>query len=115
MDKKHGRFDHGGMKKPLQNRHRSEFVPVYLAEWLTALGVAPVELVKAEVISEGYLSSLRSGRKVRPSPAKLKEIGTFLKIQWTDLYRPPPPKQVVEGIADLGAATVERIRGRQSN
>jgi transcriptional regulator with XRE-family HTH domain len=105
-------FDHARVSQPPKKRARKQPVPVYLAEWLDFLEVAPVELVKAEVISEGYLSLLRNGKRVNPSPGKLMQIGTFLKIQWTDLYRRPPTAEAMSAIESLGVDTVERIRRR---
>lgn len=110
MDNSSIRFDHGGMKKAVKKRPPKQYVPVYLAEWLTVLGVAPVDLVKAEVISEGYLSLLRNGKKLNPSPAKLMEIGGFLGIQWTDLYKRPPSQTALDEVDNFGAATLARIR-----
>jgi hypothetical protein len=75
MDITGRRFDHGAVKRTVLKRPPRQYAPVYLAEWLRALQVAPVELVKAGVISEGYLSLLRSGKRINPSPGKLMQIG----------------------------------------
>jgi transcriptional regulator with XRE-family HTH domain len=97
------------MAKAPKKRSPKQYAPVYLAEWLRILNVAPVELVKADVISEGYLSLLRNGRRLNPSPGKLMQIGAFLGIEWTDLYRLPPTADAVAGFDALGSATVDRI------
>jgi hypothetical protein len=110
MDITGRRFDHGAVKRTVLKRPPRQYAPVYLAEWLRALQVAPVELVKAGVISEGYLSLLRSGKRINPSPGKLMQIGGFLRIQWTDLYRPPPSREALEEIGAVDPATLARMR-----
>jgi hypothetical protein len=106
------RFNDGVVKRTAPKRPPKQYVPVYLAEWLTVLGVAPVDLVKAGVISEGYLSHLRAGKKVNPSPGKLMQIGTFLGIQWTDLYRPPPSRGALDEVGPLDPVTLARVRSK---
>lgn len=104
--------DHRGlMTRPPRTapKKAKQFVPIYLAEWLERLGVRPVELVKAEIINEGYLSQLRNGHKVRPSPGKLQQIGDFLGITWTMLYQPPPPAETIEKLEQFDAKTLARI------
>lgn len=113
MDKISVGFDHRGMRKPALKRPPRQYAPIYLAEWLAALGVKPVDLVKAEIISEGYLSHLRTGKKLNPSPGKLMQIGGFLKIQWTDLYRPPPSRDTLEQLESLDVTTLARIRANR--
>lgn len=98
------------MKKPLQKRTRPQFVPVYLAEWLVRLKVQPVELVKAGVISEGYLSLLRSGGRLNPSPGKLKVIAEFLGIHWTALYERPPSQEAVNEVKTLDNQTLAALQ-----
>src|SRR6266496_1961431 len=112
MDTRSIRLDHGRMTKAPQKRPPRQYAPIYLAEWLDALGVAPVDLVKAAIISEGYLSLLRSGKRLNPSPGKLMKIGEFLKIEWTDLYKPPPSRQSLSEIGNVSETTLARIRGR---
>jgi hypothetical protein len=112
MDNINSRFDHAGMKKPAQKRPPRLYAPVYLAEWLEALGVAPVELVKAGVISEGYLSLIRNNKRLNPSPGKLMQIGDFLKIKWTDLYRRPPTREALDQLDSVDEITLARIRTR---
>lgn len=110
MDKDHNGFDHGGMKRALHPQRRKQPAPVFIAEWLTYLGVKPVELVKADVLSEGYLSLLRSGKRINPSTDKLIRIGDFLGITWTDLYRQPPPGQVRDALRTFSPKTIERLQ-----
>ena len=112
MDNLSPRFDHGGMKKAAAKRPPKQYAPVYLNEWLTALGVKPTELAEAGLISASYVSNLKKGRKLNPSPGKLMQIGAFLKIQWTDLYRPPPSEKAIEELDTFAATTLNRIRSR---
>jgi transcriptional regulator with XRE-family HTH domain len=114
MDTAPRRIDHDGMRKPSpKKRPPRQYAPIYLAEWLAVLDVVPVELVKAGVISEGYLSNLRSGKRLNPSPGKLMQIGAFLQIEWTDLYRSPPSSEAIAGMEPLAGTTVERILKRR--
>lgn len=96
-----------GSRSPRQQR---SFARAYIREWLDHLGVRPVELVRAEIINEGYLSQLRSGQKTRPSIDKVAAIAEFLGVHWTDLYKPPPNRDIIREISTLHPDTVERIR-----
>lgn len=80
------RFQNG----PMAPRPKQDPPPAFIAEWLDFLDVRPVVLVKAGIISEAYLSHLRSRKRTNPSIATLRLIGDFLGIDWADLYRPPP-------------------------
>lgn len=101
--------DDGWMAKQAPPAHP----PVYLAEWLTRLDVRPVELAKAGLLSEGYVSLLRSGKRVNPRPALLMKIGEFLGITWTNLYRPPPSPSTIAEVEELDPRTLDRLRKRQ--
>lgn len=115
MDSEPEKSDPRGMKRGPNKQPTRQLARVYIAEWIAACGKNPVDLVNAEVISEGYLSLLRNGKKLNPSTDKLMQIGAFLGIEWTDLYREPPPREALDTLRGFSPNTLNRLRAPRPN
>lgn len=105
--------DHPGMvKRPVKPRARPQRapLPLFLGQWLRALGIKQVDVVRGTTVSEGYVSQLVSGEKKNPNPAILNEIADFLGIPLHYLRRPPPPKEFLQEVGALDPAVIERLR-----
>src|SRR5581483_2986462 len=89
--------DHAVMAgKPRRPAAPSRARPVrklYIGEWIRALGIKQVEVVRATGINEGYLSSLISGARKNPSFEVLNQIAEFLGIPVGYFNRPPPDRE----------------------
>lgn len=115
MDSDGGKSDPRGMARAPITQPPKQLARVYIAEWIEACGKNPVDLVNAEIISEGYLSLLRNGKKFNPSTDKLMQIGAFLGIEWTDLYREPPPREALDTLRGFSPNTLNRLRTSRPN
>jgi transcriptional regulator with XRE-family HTH domain len=115
MDSEGRKSDPQGMARARTTQSSTQHARVYIAEWIEACGKNPVDLVKAEIISEGYLSLLRNGKRLNPSTAKLTQIGAFLGIEWTDLYREPPPREALDTLRGYSPNTLNRLRTSRPN
>jgi hypothetical protein len=85
-------------------------MPLYVGQWLSALGIRPREVVKATGINEGYLSEIISGKKTGVGTAKVAQIAAVLGIPWQYLYRPPPDRKVIDEAISLDPAVLARLR-----
>lgn len=84
--------------------------PIYLGEWLSVLGVRPVDVAKAVEVTESYLSELIAGTaKLNPSSALMFAISEFLGLSVNDLYRPPPPKSALQGSRALNPSQIAAL------
>jgi transcriptional regulator with XRE-family HTH domain len=84
--------------------------PLYIGQWIRALGFKQRDVVKATGINEGYLSELIKGDKDNPSATVLMQIAEFLEIPLGYLYRPPPDREFIEQAGQLDAATIARLK-----
>lgn len=106
--------DYRGMSKSpktARRRVRREPPPVYIGEWIRALGRRPVDVVRATGMNEGYLSSLINGDKKNPSPALVAEIARALDIPAAYLYSPPPDRALIERTSWIAPDILARLRG----
>lgn len=96
----------GGYQQP-QRRSR----PLYIGQWIRALGLKQVEVVRATGINEGYLSELCGGKTTKvPSSAVLADIAESLKIPVDYLYRLPPDQAFIDQATSLDPAVLARLR-----
>lgn len=95
-------------RPPLQNRTRL-VRKLYIGEWIRALGVKQIEVVRATGINEGYLSSLISGTRKNPSFEYLNQIADFLGIPVGYFNRPPPDREFLTEAAGLDPKVLARL------
>lgn len=107
----------GGIKSPgmgrtpkkVVTRQKREPVKVrtlYLGPWLVALGRKPVEIAKAIGCTEGYLSTLISGKhKKNPSTEFMLDLSDELGVSINALFSRPPSQDV--------AGNAEKLSSRQ--
>jgi transcriptional regulator with XRE-family HTH domain len=82
---------------------------LYVGEWIRALGLKQVEVVRGTRINEGYLSELVSGKKRNPSYDILCQIADFLGIPVSYFGRPPPDRGFIEEAADLDPKVLAKL------
>lgn len=82
---------------------------LYVGQWIRALGKRQRDVARGTSVTEGYLSLLVNGGRKNPSLACLAEIADFLGIPAHYLYRPPPPRQILETISGLDPETISRL------
>jgi transcriptional regulator with XRE-family HTH domain len=100
------------MPKPLRlDRHRRP-PELHIGQWLTRLGVKPVELAREVEITESYVSELISNRKKNPSFNVLSDIADYLGVPLDALRRPPPSVEAIDAVGGLPPATIERMKAR---
>lgn len=99
-------------QKPAIARRRAKPVPppLYIGEWIRALGRTPAEVARGIQRNEGYLSQLISGKKQRPSLGLQQEIADELGIPMHYLLRPPPDKDFIQEARQLDPAVIDRLR-----
>jgi transcriptional regulator with XRE-family HTH domain len=109
MDMQTGVPDHGGMIK--RKRKPKVLPPLYIGQWIRALGYTPAEVARGVPINEGYLSQLIAGKvKKNPSAAMLVGISRFLNVPLDYLYQPPPDREFIQQAATLDPLVLSRLR-----
>ncbi|XUM21019.1 helix-turn-helix domain-containing protein [Bradyrhizobium oligotrophicum S58] len=89
-----------------------QFRKLYIGEWIRALGMRQVDVVRATGINEGYLSSLISGGKKNPSFEMLNQIADFLGIPISYFNRPPPDREFLAEASGLDPRVLQRLMTR---
>jgi transcriptional regulator with XRE-family HTH domain len=104
-----GKF--GGMGKPT-----AQFRPIYLNQWLEALGLDQKTLVERTGLSQSYLSNIGRGRRANPTMASLQLIADAMGISFNDLFRPPPSPAAMSELRELStSASKALLRARAKN
>lgn len=83
--------------------------PLFIGQWIRAMGLTPAEVARDAPMNEGYLSELISGRKQKPSIEILQAIAKVLGIPRDKLHEPPPAKEVIEAARTLGPSVLRRL------
>jgi hypothetical protein len=96
-------------------RKRPAPKPVYVGPWIRAHNTTPAEVSRATGINEGYLSTLCSGKKGNPSNGLLALIADHLKMPLGDLFKPPPPRSLLDQIADFDPEVIVRLSKKRRN
>jgi transcriptional regulator with XRE-family HTH domain len=108
-----GNSNHGRMtKRPTRRRPnlRPAPPPLFVGQWIRALGKKPAEVAKGAPVNEGYLSEIINGRKRAPSIEVLHAIAVFLGIPREYLHRPPPTAGTMEMIRSLDPAVLAKLQ-----
>lgn len=98
----------GKLKTPRKAPQR-QFRKLYIGEWIRALGLRPVDVVRGTGINEGYLSSLISGSKANPSFDKISQVADFLGIPVSYFNRPPPDRDFIAEAAELDPKVLAKL------
>lgn len=100
------------VRKPINARRRVPPVqpPLFIGEWIRALGARPADIARATGRNEGYLSELVNKGKTRPSLGFQQEIADALGIPVYYFQRPPPPREFIEQAKELDPAVIDRLR-----
>lgn len=94
-------------------RDEDEDEPLYVREWMRALGFRAAKIARSTGINEGYLSEIVNRKKRNPSRAVIKQIAAELGIDWKALYDPPPAEAQIQQLQKLSPETLERLRRRK--
>lgn len=86
---------------------------LFIAEWLSVLGMNRRQLAHKSGVSEPYVSQLANNRKENPSRKKLKSIADALGITVKDLYSAPPPREVIEAMLRISPDLAARLQQRR--
>lgn len=97
--------------KPRKPRSGTYQAPrkLYIGEWIRALGLKQVAVVRATGINEGYLSSLISGGKDNPSFEVLNQVADFLGIPVSYFNRAPPDREFLAEAAEIDPKVLSRL------
>jgi transcriptional regulator with XRE-family HTH domain len=109
--------DYRRMPKSPRNARRARRPgrPLYIGQWIRALHMRQIDVVRGTGINERYLSELCSGTsKKRPSEALLADLADFLGIPIDYLYRPPPAAEFIQEASRLDPAVLARLRPLKS-
>lgn len=114
--------DHGDMRVPRKKRPPSPQLPrpsgrrkrdLYIGQWIRALRMRQVDVVRATGMNEGYLSELCSGKTDKvPGSALLADIAEALGIPMDYLYKAPPTQDFIQEAASIDPAVLARLRPR---
>lgn len=117
MDMREGELDHGRMTRraPSEKPAGRPIKPLYIGQWISALGLVQREIAREAGMNEGYLSLLISGKKVNPSHAMVAAIADAMGIRWDCLYEPPPSKEVIQTAQNLDPVVLSRLRAAKPN
>jgi hypothetical protein len=94
-------------------RPRKPADPLFIGQWIRAMGHKPAEVTRAIGLNEGYLSELISGAKRNPGGTVLMDIADFLRIPVDYLRRPPPSREFLEQASILDPAVLLRLSARE--
>lgn len=98
-----------GKPKNRRAAPQRQFRKLYIGEWIRALGVRQVDVVRATRINEGYLSELISGGKKNPSFDVLNQVADFLGVPVSYFNRPPPDREFITEAAELDPKVLARL------
>ncbi len=98
-----------GKPKTLRKAPQRQFRKLYIGEWIRALGLKQIDVVRGTGINEGYLSSLISGSKKNPSFELLNQIAEFLRIPVSYFNRLPPDREFIAEAAELDPRVLARL------
>lgn len=93
-------------KKVIKAEPELDAARLYVGEWISAKDKKPREVSKKAPINEGYLSSIISGTKKNPSRPMLARIANYIGVKVSDFDRPPPPKKLLEQLAQYDEETI---------
>jgi transcriptional regulator with XRE-family HTH domain len=96
--------------KPFPVRPVKAFRPLYIGQWIRALGMTPAEVARGTGMNEGYLSQLISGDKKNPSGATLSLLAGHLGIPIDYLYRPTPDREFIEKAGQIDPSVLARLK-----
>lgn len=97
------------VKPQTRSAPKRQFRKLFVGEWIRALGVRQVEVVRATGINEGYLSELISGNKRNPSFEILNQIAEFLGIPVSYFNRAPPDREFIAEAAELDPKVLAKL------
>lgn len=118
MDLIRDRGDYLDMRKGTKipfNKSKRPFRELYIGQWIRALGMRPIDVVKGTGLNEGYLSELINGKKKNPSGTTLIQLAEFLDIPMSYLYKPPPPQEVINQASDIDPSILKRLTERKAS
>lgn len=98
-----------GKSRTTRAAPQRQFKKLYIGEWIRALGLRQVDVVRGTGINEGYLSSLISGGKKNPSFDLLNQVADFLGIPISYFNRPPPDKEFLAEAAELDPKVLTKL------
>jgi hypothetical protein len=97
-------INYGGMAKTPKAAPR-----LYIGEWMDALGLRQVDVVRATGINGGYLNELISGNKKNPGYLMLSGIADALGVSVEALRRKPPSERAIAAARATGAPNVVEV------
>lgn len=112
MDMKSRGYDYVRMVRRPPNRRKAPRAarPLYIGQWIRALGFTQRAIVKSSGLNEGYISQLVNGEKDNPSADVVMLIADALEIPMNLLYQPPPDKEFIAQAAKLDPSIIGRLR-----
>lgn len=90
-----------GMRKPTKSPPR-----LYIGEWMVALGIRQVDVVRQTGINGGYLNELISGSKKNPGFLMLSGIAEALGVPVDALRKKPPSPGAISAARATGAPNI---------
>lgn len=105
--------------KPLRHRKQlyrpkkvvpgTEEPPIYLAQWMDALGIIAAKLAVASGVSESYISQITKGDRANPSAKVRAALADGLEIPARFLFEPPPEGEEALNVDRYGMALLARL------
>ena len=84
--------------------------PIYLAQWMEALGRRPIDLAKPHTsVTASYISNLCSPARINPSAIVMLEISEALGVTVNDLYQKPPSSGLMDALASYSPAARQAL------
>lgn len=85
-----------------------QFSKSYIGPWMERLGVSREDMQESADIKKSHMSLLISGKR-SPSLDVALAIAKRLKIDVAALQRPPPSKDVLEGLKEFSPEVVAKL------
>jgi transcriptional regulator with XRE-family HTH domain len=98
-----------GKPRAMPPRRPKQFKKLFIGEWIRALGMRQVDIVRGTGINEGYLSSLISGSRSNPSFDVLNQVADFLGIPVSYFNRAPPDREFIAEAKELDPRVLARL------
>lgn len=89
------------------------YPPLYVVEWIEALGAERAKVAKAGHCTQSYISNMGGGRRLNPSAYVMYYISEFLGVTVNDLYQPPPPESSIEAMRALSPRARATLMSRR--
>lgn len=84
--------------------------PLYIGEWIKALGMKQVDVARAAGIGKSYLNLICSRKRKNPAYQIILKIADAMDMSVLDLQTPPPDNEFIEKSKNISPRAMIRLQ-----